>query len=226
MNTHLWPILAAGILAGLIHVLSGPDHLAAIAPLALRQSKAWLIGLRWGFGHAAGVVAVGMVSLLLRGALPLDLISTWSDRLVGLALIGVGCWTFRQALRVHTHEHSHEGETHAHIHAHGRKVPPRRAESHRHTHAAFGIGTLHGLAGSSHFLAIIPSLALPTTSLAVGYLMAYGFGTVLAMAGFAEVLSRITVGVSRRANFHRAALFTCAAFAFAIGGAWMAGFGF
>src|SRR6185312_14807493 len=113
--------IGAGIAAGLIHVFSGPDHLAAIASLAMkRQSGAWLTGLRWGMGHASGVVFVGILSLILRGVLPVDLISSWSDRLVGALLIGIGFWTLRKALLIHTHTHAHEGETHEHVHVHTR----------------------------------------------------------------------------------------------------------
>ena len=44
---------------------------------------------------------------------------------------------------------------HIHLHFLGRK------KHKRHTHAATGLGVLHGLAGTSHFLAVIPALALP-----------------------------------------------------------------
>src|SRR4051812_35717792 len=127
-------IVAAGIGAGLVHVFSGPDHLAAIAPLAIkRQRGAWLTGLRWGVGHASGVVFVGILSLLLRGLLPVDLISNWSDRLVGALLIGIGLWTFRKALLVHTHPHEHEGDTHEHIHIHS-KSGAKTHEVKKHVH--------------------------------------------------------------------------------------------
>ena len=161
-------IIFGGIIAGLIHVFSGPDHLAAIAPLVLKQrDRAWLTGLRWGAGHASGVVVVGILSLLLRGILPVELISSWSDRLVGVLLIGIGLWAIRKALQIHTHTHDHHGEIHTHIHLHSRasKGLHEPTPKHVHTHAAFGIGTLHGLAGSSHFLAIIPMLAMPSNAL-------------------------------------------------------------
>src|ERR1700760_798876 len=97
-------IIASGIGMGLVHVFYVPDHLAAIAPLAMkRQRGAWLTGLRWGMGHASGVIFVGILSLILRGVLPVDLISNWSDRLVGVLLIGIGLWTLRKALLIHTH---------------------------------------------------------------------------------------------------------------------------
>src|SRR6185312_3569262 len=108
------------------------------------RSAAWRTGLRWGMGHASGVIFVGILSLLLRGFLPVDLISNWSDRLVGALLIGIGLWTLRKAMLVHTHPHEHEGETHEHIHIHSRSGA-HTVKRHAHTHAAFGIGTLHGL---------------------------------------------------------------------------------
>src|SRR5436309_14014035 len=101
-DTSALLIIAAGIGAGLVHVFSGPDHLAAIAPLAMkRQRGAWLTGFRWGMGHASGVAVVGILSLILRGVLPIDLISSWGDRLVGVVLIGIGLWTLRKAMLVH-----------------------------------------------------------------------------------------------------------------------------
>src|ERR1041385_2661218 len=127
-------IVTAGIGAGLVHVFFGPDHLAAIAPLAMkRQSGAWRTGLRWGMGHASGVAFVGILSLLLRGLLPVNLISNWSDRLVGALLIGIGLWTLRKALLIHTHAHQHDGETHEHIHVHSRNGV-HTVKRHAHTH--------------------------------------------------------------------------------------------
>ncbi len=221
-------IIAAGIGAGLVHVFSGPDHLAAIAPLAMkRQRGAWLTGLKWGGGHASGVVFVGILSLILRGLLPVDLISHWSDRLVGALLIGIGLWTLRKALLVHTHPHAHDGDTHEHIHAHGTSRATTHAlKRHVHTHAAFGIGTLHGLSGSSHFLAIIPALAMPSTTLAIVYLGCYGVGTVLAMILFASAINSLSMRFAGTAKVYRGFLFSCSGIAIAVGCIWMFGFGF
>jgi hypothetical protein len=221
-------IIAAGIGAGLVHVFSGPDHLAAIAPLAMKREKgAWRTGLRWGVGHASGVAFVGVLSLLLRGLLPVNLISDWSDRLVGALLIGIGLWTLRKALLIHTHAHEHEGDAHEHIHVHSRSGAKDHAvKRHVHTHAAFGIGTLHGLSGSSHFLAIIPALAMPSTALAVIYLGCYGVGTVLAMILFASAINSLSMRFASTAKVYRGFLFACSGLAMAIDCIWMFGFGF
>ena len=63
----------AALVAGFVHVLSGPDHLAAIAPYAVDgKTRAWRTGVRWGLGHATGALAVGLLMLAVREALPVD----------------------------------------------------------------------------------------------------------------------------------------------------------
>jgi hypothetical protein len=186
----------AGFIAGLFHVFSGPDHLAAIAPLALnRPGDSWRTGLRWGLGHTAGVMGVGLISILFRQLLPLEIISSWSERLVGVLLIAIGFWGLRKAAQIHSHEHRHHGEAHTHLHAHPRSQN-HRPPAHRHGHAAFGIGTLHGLAGGSHFLGILPALAFPTLSGALLYLAMFGLGTILAMSFFSSAVGYISARCS------------------------------
>ncbi|RMF74124.1 MAG: High-affinity nickel transporter, partial [Planctomycetota bacterium] len=47
----LLSVLASGLLAGTVHVVSGPDHLVAIAPLSASDGRAgWRAGLWWGAG--------------------------------------------------------------------------------------------------------------------------------------------------------------------------------
>ena len=215
-----------GLIAGAVHVWSGPDHLAAIAPLAVRRSRrAWLPGMRWGLGHSAGVGVIGLLSLWLRDWLPVDLLSTWGERLVGVMLFGIGLWALHRALRhnVHAHEHEHDGEPHVHLHTHVHGHPPNRDLAHRHTHAAFAIGILHGLAGSSHFLGVLPILAFPTQTQAIAYLAAFGVGTVISMATFSWVMGMVTrhfaVGSVR---VYRGLLGTCAVTAMTVGCFWLA----
>lgn len=217
-----------GFLAGVVHVWSGPDHLAAIAPLAVRRpQRAWLPGVRWGFGHSAGVAAIGLLSLWLRDWLPVDLLSNWGERLVGVMLFGIGLWALRRALKqkVHAHEHTHDGQAHIHFHTHGHRAARRHDgdDAHHHGHAAFGIGVLHGLAGSSHFLGVLPILAFPTRAQAVAYLLAFGVGTIFSMAGFSWVLGavarRYAVGSVR---IYRGLLSACGLAAMGVGLFWLA----
>jgi hypothetical protein len=188
-------VFLAGWLAGAVHVLSGPDHLAALAPLSVEAGRrAWRAGLRWGLGHSSGVLVVGAAAFLLRGVLHPVSLSRWGERLVGAVLIGVGLWGFRRLFRrrLHSHTHEHSGRAHAHFHVHGAQTNHDSPPAHAHTHAAFLVGTLHGVAGTAHLLGVLPALALPTHGATLAYLLGFGGGTILAMTLFAGVLGWAT----------------------------------
>lgn len=219
-------VILTGILAGTIHVWTGPDHLTAIAPLAVRRPhRSWIPGLRWGFGHSAGVAVVGLLFLVLRDLIPVEWLSTWGERMVGVMLFGIGLWALRQAFknRLHAHEHEHDGEHHVHLHTHHQGHKPEKPAPHRHTHAAFGIGTLHGLAGSSHFLGVLPALALPNTTQAIAYILAFGSGTILSMAFFSWCMGRLAVRLADHGlKLYRNLMATCGIAALGVGVFWLA----
>jgi hypothetical protein len=210
-----------GLLAGTFHVLSGPDHLAAVAPLAVssRERRAWREGWRWGIGHTAGVIVVAMVALALREVLPpIATISSWSERIVGVALLGVGAWSLGRALRIGPLAHTHGAIAHDHTHV---RRGPRWVRRVGHPHASFALGLLHGAAGSSHVLGIVPALALPSASGALLYLAAFGCGSIAAMAGFAATVGWLRV----LGTFHleRGLMAVCGVMAVAVGAVWLSG---
>ena len=222
--------LAAGTLAGVIHALSGPDHLAAVAPFAARQpGGAARLGLRWGLGHATGVGLLVGLGWLARDAFALELWSGVAERLVGAVLIGVGLWSLRGALRLHLHMHAHEhgpgGETHvhAHVHTHGDAHSPTEAAPHQHTHAALSVGALHGVAGAAHLVGVMPALALPGWLGPSSYLLGYAGGAAMAMALFAWGVGRlISRPAARGGAAYRALLSSAGVLAIAVGVAWIA----
>lgn len=207
--------IASGALAGVVHVLSGPDHLAAVAPLAIAgRRRGWVAGCTWGVGHTAGVVTVATLAVLLRDVLPpIAVLSAWSERLVGAALIGVGLWAVRAALRIRTSPHAHGSTMHEHVHVQAGPALTRRLG---HAHASFLMGVLHGIAGSSHFLGVLPALALPTRASALAYIAAFGAGSIAAMTAFGAAL-----GAAPRPALQRAFMLSAAALAFAVGTAWL-----
>ena len=191
--------LFAGLAAGLLHVFSGPDHLAAVAPLAADGERGqWRTGLQWGIGHTIGVLLIASLLLLLREQLPLDAISAYSERIVGVALILVGGWGIWRASRT--------GFT-----AHG----------HSHSGASFAMGALHGLAGSSHLFGVLPALAFATRVESALYLAGFGAGAIVAMSAFAAVMGLLTTKFSRRHS--SGLLYASSAAALVIGGFWLVG---
>ena len=213
-------ILLTGAAAGLFHVLSGPDHLAAVAPLAVDgRRRGWIAGWTWGLGHASGVVVVALLGVMLREMLPpIEALSAWSERLVGAALIGIGLWALSRCLRVGQTRHEHGQLSHDHIHVQG---GPAWIQRLGHAHASFCMGVLHGVAGSSHFFGVLPALALPTTSAAVLYISAFGVGTVAAMTLFAAAVGSIAVRGVHGPRAYQAMMTTAALLAMVVGAVWL-----
>lgn len=215
-------VIAGGMLAGLIHVFAGPDHLAALGPLSVRaRGRAWALGLRWGLGHSSGVLVVAGLAFLLRWGLDFEALSAWGERVVGATLVVFGLWGFRSLFRdrLHTHVHLHGGEEHEHFHMHGADGGHSAPEAHAHGHAAFWIGTLHGLAGMSHLLGVLPALALPSGRATTAYLAAFALGTVVAMAAFASLLGAFASRVGLR--YYRWSLGAASALCAGTGLAWI-----
>ncbi len=214
--------LLTGAAAGLFHVLSGPDHLAAVAPLAAEERKrGWIAGCTWGIGHASGVVVVAVIAVLLREMLPsIDAISAWGERVVGAALIGIGLWALRRSARIRQATHRHGALSHDHLHVQAGPTWMRRLG---HAHASFCMGVLHGVAGSSHFFGVLPALALPSRSAALMYIGAFGVGTVVAMTAFAAAVGLLGTHAGTNPRLHRAMMTAAAALAFVVGGVWLIG---
>jgi hypothetical protein len=223
-----------GLAAGVTHVYAGPDHLAALMPLSTnRRLRAAWIGLRWGLGHTVGVLVVAVIALAVRevvfqqGAINLEPIKAWGERLVGIMLIGLGALGIRAAVRhrVHAHTHHHEGgETHTHLHVHGNDAhdPAAPPAGHAHNHAAFGAGTLHGLAGMAHVVAVLPSLALPGLASSFSFLGGYALGSIGAMTVFAGIFGVVTASLARRApGMVKWMMYTTAIFCVAVGVIWI-----
>ena len=109
----------------MVHVLTGPDHLSALATLSA-VSDCWtsfFMGVRWGLGHSTGLLLVGVV-LILRDYsqhsngddgsddndedvidMP-DSVSHFFESLVGFFMLFLGIYGFRRALRL---RHEYQG---------------------------------------------------------------------------------------------------------------------
>ncbi len=208
----------AGLAAGLLHVFSGPDHLAAVAPLVAdsarqpvlsetprheagrRRVDGWRTGLQWGIGHTIGVLLIAGLLLLLREQLPLDTISAYSERIVGVALILVGGWGIHSAW------------------ARTRRGPAEKPV-HSHAGASFAMGALHGLAGSSHLFGVLPALAFATRTDSVLYLAGFGAGAICGMSAFAAAMGLLSTRFSRRHS--SSLLYASSAAALVVGGFWI-----
>lgn len=215
-----------GLAAGAAHALSGPDHLAAVAPLAFdRPVAAWRLGLRWGAGHACAVAFIGGLALVLRHQIDLSLLSAAGETLAGVSLVALGVWGWHRVVRhyVHVHEHEHDGVRHRHLHLHRRGIDHPHAREHRHRHVAFGFGLLHGAGGTSHLLGVLPAVALPEAADAALYVLSFSLGTLLAMVACSGVLGSLALAAGRQARAYRCLLAAAATVSLVTGGVWILG---
>lgn len=220
----------AGLVAGIVHVFSGPDHLAAVLPFTVdRPSRALRVGLFWGVGHGLGVLVLGLLFLVARAYFDVDFVSQAAELVVGFLLVGLGIWAIRKSrgIVVHTHEHEHGDEDHAHPHVHvadptvGEASHPVEGKHDRHAHSTLGFGFVHGLAGVGHLVGAGPLIALSGAA-AGAYLGSYLAGGVIAMTGFAAIAGKLV----RRPSWIPRGLVTAGALSIAVGLFWVASFAF
>lgn len=216
----------AGLAAGLIHVVAGPDHLSAIAPIAsVERRRVWAVGLRWGLGHSLGVVVVALIAGFLVHVALVDPLSHTSERLVGVMLLVIGAWGMWRLGRVSGGEVGHDhGDGVAHSHGiTPPPLPPSRAKTGGRRLAPYAIGMLHGCAGGSHVVGIVLALAFPTFAGVMTYLAGFVAGSVLAMCAFAAGIGWLgsVGGVSSR--FHRGLIAVSSLASLGVGVWWLAG---
>lgn len=87
----------------MVHVLTGPDHLSALATLSVNtdSKQSFWYGIRWGIGHSTGLVVVGTIFILLsengnddsddRIPIP-EPMETLAECLVGIFMILLGSY--------------------------------------------------------------------------------------------------------------------------------------
>ena len=225
----------AGLLASMLHVLMGPDHVAAVLPFAIEaKRKAWKIGLFWGLGHIFGMLLIGLLFLLFKELIPIEQISIYSEQLVGFVLVVIGLWAFFKVFRSapnHKHLHIHSENQpmiHKHLHAHAHNP------GHNHVHpadekqgffASFSIGILHGLAGIAHFILFIPILGFENNFMAGMYIAGFILGIILAMSLFSMIVGKIATFAKNEhsQNLYKGIRLTGGIFAILIGIYWIIG---
>ena len=189
-------VILTGIVAGFVHVVSGADHLIAMAPAAINNpQKALKNSFSWGLGHSSGVLLLAFLAIFIKDITPLNKFSNIAEFLVGISLLFVGVFAVRNSfqLSIHSHSHRHKnGIAHRHLHFH-----VKEQKNNKHSHALTGLGLLHGIAGGSHFLAVLPALALPLTSSSL-YLFSYLTGSLISMNLFTCFISFTTFKANQK----------------------------
>ncbi|KAH7465653.1 uncharacterized protein KRP23_12193 [Phytophthora ramorum] len=96
----LGKIVSTGLLLGIVHVLTGPDHLSALAAMSNGGSwRAFALGLRWGCGHSLGLIIMAAIFFAAGQTIDLDATGEYLNYVVGVFMIALGVWTGKSVYR-------------------------------------------------------------------------------------------------------------------------------
>src|SRR6266849_4525070 len=230
-------IALLGLLLGMRHATDPDHVIAVTTILSRerRLMTAARIGIVWGLGHTLTVLLVGAAIIVFKIAIPtrLGLAMEFAVAVV-LILLGAGAtaslmrrfaarmrgtWPDRENLVVHAHPHTHGDTAHSHSHVH---VGADDRIHHDHLIAAdkmpafgsrspllksFGVGLVHGLAGSAAIALLILS-AIPEPLWATLYLAIFCAGTIIGMGLITVAIATPFVVASRKVSWLHQGLVT------------------
>jgi high-affinity nickel permease len=184
-----FPLLLT-IYAGFIHAFEA-DHLLAVSNIVSQHDNVKLSlkdGIFWGLGHTSTIFFVGVLMIVFKAGIS-DQYFRYFESLVGVMLIALAIYRmvvfFREKkVVIHAHPHQHVGEQHKHLHVH---IGNKQVHQHKHS-LAYGVGLVHGLAGSGALILIAMSqMKSPADGLI--YLIIFGAGCIVGMLVAAGLFS-------------------------------------
>ena len=184
----------SGALAGSIHAVSGPDHLAALIPMCMGKGmEAYKEGAVWGLGHGMGCSLMGLFGVVFKQFIDIHIVSEYMEYVVGFTLILLGYlgikrsqkWKKQQSLQLHMI---------------GGDIENQKQKKKRHVHISLDYsslgtiwvtGIIHGFSGTGHILGVIPALSHKHISNGIKYLSAFCVGTAVSMSVFTTFVGMI-----------------------------------
>ena len=164
------PFLFAGFI-GFAHAFE-LDHLVAVSTMVTQRRNTWSAikeGMYWGIGHTVTILSVGAVILVGRVAFA-ETDFRFFEAAVGGMLVALGVYRLKQLDQT-----KEELQGHAHT--------PKPMQN-----MAFGVGLVHGIAGSGALLVGVMT-TVQSTWAGLIYLIIFGAGSVIGMMTAAGVLS-------------------------------------
>jgi nickel/cobalt exporter len=158
-----------GVGAGALHAVTGPDHVLSVGPVAVRATKPWQVGLRWGLGHAVGTLALALPVLAFSTLFDLEGFAVQGERIAGLALLLMAASAWRQL------RHRED------------RADDKNAPGDDRT---LVVGFVHGITGGASLMLALPVVLGTSTTNATAWLVAFGVGSTIAMAALTSAVAR------------------------------------
>jgi hypothetical protein len=198
-SSPLLVALAIALALGLRHA-SDPDHLVAVTSLVAADGGdirgAARLGAWWGTGHAGALIAIGLPLIFFKAGLP-GWLEEGAEKAVGVVILVLAARIVFKWIRgdFRAGRHGHAGPARRGRHRHLRRGEDGDEHDHRvrTPRQAFGIGLLHGLAGTGA-VALLLIAALPTQLVAAAALTVFApmsaISMMLCTGAFAWLLTR------------------------------------
>jgi nickel/cobalt transporter (NicO) family protein len=157
--------LAGGFLLGCLHALEA-DHIVTVSNLVLNKEslkKSMRLAFQWSLGHSLTLTILALLVFSLDSAF-VALMSSSAEQMVGLVMIFLGLIVFFQELK---QDSRFKKLGHKHAEFSGRQI--------------FGVGVLHGIAGSASIFLLIPVALTKSIFGVLSYVALFCLGMILTM---------------------------------------------
>ena len=168
METSL-PLLFAAVV-GFGHAFEA-DHLVAVGNIVTKRDRLALAikdGIYWGLGHTSTIFLIGLIMILGKATF-LHAYFGYFEAMVGAMLVVLGIF------RLHQYFNATD------------KITTLMDSSSNH-HLAYGVGLVHGLAGSGAMILLVMAEIQSSLS-SLLYLLIFGLGSVIGMLVAAGIFS-------------------------------------
>lgn len=164
-----FPLLFAAIV-GFGHAFEA-DHLVAVGNIVTKRDKLALAikdGIYWGLGHTSTIFLIGLVMIVGKATF-LNGYFGYFEAIVGLMLIILGFFRLYQYFNK-------------------RNQPQQLMDSAGNHHLAYGVGLVHGLAGSGAMVLLVMT-EIQSSFNSMIYLAIFGIGSIVGMLVAAGIFS-------------------------------------
>ena len=172
---QIW-FLAGGLLLGCLHALEA-DHIITVTNLVLNKDslkKSLRLALQWGFGHSITLTILAILVFSLDTAF-MALMSTKAEQMVGVTMIFLGLIVFFQELKQNS---KFKVFAHKDVETSGSQL--------------FGVGVLHGVAGSTSIFLLIPVALTKSIWGVFSYVGLFCLGMILTMGFYGLFLQKFS----------------------------------
>jgi cytochrome c biogenesis protein CcdA len=199
-------LLGLGLVLGLRHA-ADPDHVVAVTAIVARHRSPWraaVVGAVWGLGHTLTILLAGGVIVLLELAVP-HRTALALEMVVAVVIVALGL------LNVFGRGGDERAAT----------PEAARREDATTSARAFGVGLVHGLAGSSAIaLVVLATVREPLAKLA--YLGVFGVGTLVGMTLVTLAFATPVAALARRFAWNPRGIRVATGLASVAFGVWLA----